>query len=64
MSRTFIHTLNGKFNNGLLEKKDIPVRLWKYWNRKNFWTGRYRSLRKEKISDMNLSEIDTEINIY
>jgi len=47
MSRTLKHTLNGKFNNGLIEVKEMPIFMLHYWNRINFWTGKYRIVRKE-----------------
>lgn len=59
MSRTFKHKLNGKFNNGLIELKDMPMFMLHYWNRMNFWTGHYRHIRKESIAkahDLTIEE--------
>jgi hypothetical protein len=50
MSRTLKHKLNGKFNNGLITVKEMPMFMLKYWNRMNFWTGHYRHIRKETIA--------------
>jgi len=49
MSNTTKHKLNGKFNNGLIDVKDMPMSMLHYWNRMNFWTGHYRKQRKDKI---------------
>lgn len=57
MSRTTRHTLNGKFNNGLIEVKDMPMSMLHYWNRMNFWIGRYRSKRKEYFQKIKLQEL-------
>lgn len=57
MSRTIRHTLSGKFNNGLIEVKDMPMSMLHYWNRMNFWTGRYRSERKEYFQKIKLQEL-------
>lgn len=57
MSRTNRHILNGKFNSGLLEVKDMPMSMLHYWNRVNFWTGHYRSKRKEYFAKLKLNEI-------
>lgn len=57
MSRTTKHTLNGKFNNKLIEVKDMPMSMLHYWNRMNFLTGHYRSKRKEYFQNIKLQEL-------
>lgn len=59
MSRTKKHTLNGKFNNGLIDVEDMPISMIHYWNRINFLTGYYKNMRKLKIESI----IDNETNI-
>ena len=54
MSRTFKHTLNAKFKNDLIEYKDIPINIRKWWNRQNFDVGHFRNLRnKLKLKILN-----------
>lgn len=60
MSRTFKHTLNGKIKNGIINLSNVPMVMFLYWNRQNFWTGKYRSERKEYFS----KEKEKEINEY
>lgn len=57
MSRTTRHILNAKFNNGLIEVKNMPMSMLHYWNRMNFWTGHYRSKRKEYFAKLKQKEI-------
>ena len=48
MSRNHIHKIEGKFNNGLIDYKDIPENVKNKWDRKNFDRGKYKKLRKSK----------------
>jgi len=56
MSRTFVHKIEAKFNNGLIELDDIPENIRKKWDRHNFGGGKCRKKKKiiiEKQFDYN-----------
>lgn len=61
MSRTVKHKLNGKFNNGLIETKKMPIFMLHYWNRINFWTGRFKHQKKEIIEHIEDKEMESEV---
>lgn len=49
MSRTYKHKIQAKFNQGLIDYKDIPQNIKNMWNRYNFDWGKYRKQRIEKF---------------
>lgn len=62
MSRTFKHKLNGKFNNGLIEVKDMPISILHSWNRMNFAVGKYKVERQKLIEKETLKVDLSEVN--
>ena len=46
MSRNHIHKTEGKFNNGLIDYKDVPENVKNRWNRKNFDRCKLNMTRK------------------
>jgi hypothetical protein len=48
MSRTYIHALEAKFRNGILNYSEIPINLRKKWSRWNFDGGHFKNLRNLK----------------
>lgn len=56
MSNTYKHKLNGKFNNGLLEKP--PQSLKNSWDRYNFDFGKYRKKKKKILLEILDKEIE------
>ena len=57
MARTYLHKIEGKFNNSLIDLDDVPVNVRNKWDRKNFEGGKLKMSRKkrtEKFMDNNL----------
>ena len=54
MSNTHRHKIIGKFMNGLIEMKDIPMSVKLFWNRHNGSLGEYRHKRiVKRIKDID-----------
>lgn len=61
MGKTFKHTIEMKFNRGLIALKDIPFYIRQKWDRHNWDIGEFRALRKarvEKIMDKEMKNYE------
>ena len=58
MSKTFVHKIEGKFNNDIIEIADIPANVRNKWDRQNYDRGRHRKRKKILIE----KQIDSDIN--
>lgn len=50
MSRTKIHTIEGKCKNGIIDYSEAPTFAKNKWNRHHFERGYFRNLRNQIIS--------------
>lgn len=60
MANTFRHKFLGKWNNGFQDI--IPIRIKKYWDRKNYDKGEFMELRAKKKEQILNKEMNLNVN--
>jgi len=61
MSRTHRHKILGKWNNGLIDRNDVPINIRKFWKRINWDIGEFKALRLKKMEQIIDTQNEKEI---
>jgi len=62
MGKNNLEKTHKKFMIGLIDIKDVPIKLIKKWNRHNFDKGEFLALKKLKIEKIQNKELQHQIN--